>query len=272
MGPTDSTIIGAPPLFIDANNGDFRLQPGSPCIDAGSNAVLEDIDIPSFDIAGTKRPLVLGVDMGAYEMPDTDGDNLLDLLEEMTGTDPGDADTDDDGIIDGDEDYNLNGIRDADETDPRYPDTDSDGIQDGTELGYTLEDIGPDTDLSVFQPDLYPYQTTDPLEKDTDGDDIPDGDEDANHDGAVDAGETNPGYGDTDNDGMPDGWEALEATCLSPFLYEADGDSDSDGFLNYLEYRFDGDPCDITVTPVFSPGLYFEYNAAGRIRRVTVVQ
>ncbi len=55
------------PLFADANNGDFRLRPDSPCIDAGFN----DPELPEADIAGMHRIMYGGksltVDMGAYE-------------------------------------------------------------------------------------------------------------------------------------------------------------------------------------------------------------
>lgn len=123
---------------------------------------------------------------------DTDGDGLPDSIENMTCTDPNDADTDDDGIMDGAEDSNHNGLVDADETDPCNVDTDGDGIQDGTELGYTMDDIGSDTDTNLFQPDLDPATTTDPRNRDTDGDRFDDGDEDINHNGRVDEGEDDP--------------------------------------------------------------------------------
>jgi hypothetical protein len=123
---------------------------------------------------------------------DSDGDGLSDELEKSTCTDGLDGDTDDDGIPDGIEDANRNGIREANETDPCDADTDGDGLQDGTELGYTLADIGPDTNPAVFQPDLDPSTTTDPLDADSDDDGVRDGNEDANHNGRVDSGETNP--------------------------------------------------------------------------------
>jgi subtilisin family serine protease len=123
---------------------------------------------------------------------DSDGDGLPDMLEDSYCTDPNDADTDDDGILDGVEDANQNGLVDTNETDPCNIDTDGDGIQDGTELGYTDADIGSDTDEGVFQPDLDPSTTTDPLDEDTDGDGLSDGEEDTNHNGRVDPGETNP--------------------------------------------------------------------------------
>lgn len=104
-----------------------------------------------------------------------------------------DTDTDDDGILNDVEDANHNGIVDAGETDPKQIDTDGDGIQDGTEMGVTPAGIGADTDITIFQPDLDNTSTTDPLKADTDGDGLSDGEEDANHNGRVDAGETDPG-------------------------------------------------------------------------------
>jgi len=64
--PTYS-CIGEHPRFVDAENGDFRLLPSSPCIDAGYN----DPELPGTDIAGMHRIMFGGksltVDMGAYE-------------------------------------------------------------------------------------------------------------------------------------------------------------------------------------------------------------
>jgi 4-hydroxy-3-methylbut-2-enyl diphosphate reductase IspH len=123
---------------------------------------------------------------------DTDGDGIIDAIETAGNTDPFDADTDDDGILDGFEDKNANGIVDDDETDPTNVDTDQDGIQDGTESGVTLNDIGTDTDTTVFVPDADPSTTTSPLNFDSDGDGIADGLEDPNYNGRVDVGETDP--------------------------------------------------------------------------------
>ena len=50
------------PLFVDPENGDFRLAANSPCIDRGTLS-----EAPTVDIIGTPRPQDQGIDMGAYE-------------------------------------------------------------------------------------------------------------------------------------------------------------------------------------------------------------
>jgi len=123
---------------------------------------------------------------------DADGDGIPDLVERGWCTSDLDADSDDDGIPDGVEDANRNGIFDPGETDPCVVDTDGDGLQDGTELGYAASVVGAETAGTTFQPDLDPSTVTDPLNPDTDGDGLADGVEDANHNGALDPGETDP--------------------------------------------------------------------------------
>lgn len=271
----DSTISGVAPLLKDPTNGDFHLTFSSPCKDIGTESPYlpnggGNVSVPDMDFEGDVRPQCAGMDIGADELNDADGDDLVDDLEIAIGTDVNDKDTDDDGIMDGDEDVNGNGVLDDGETDPNDIDTDNDGIQDGTELGYTLDDIGTDTDTNVFQPDLDTNTTTNPRNTDTDGDGILDGDEDIDHNGRIDTGETNPAYGDSDGDGMPDGWE--NANCLDPLTDDSAGDDDVDGFSNLLEYRAGSDPCDNGDTPSLTGALYFKYNATGRISGVTVVE
>jgi hypothetical protein len=52
-----------PPMFVDWVNGNFRLQPGSPCVNAGLNAY---VSTPT-DLDGNARIAGGTVDVGAYE-------------------------------------------------------------------------------------------------------------------------------------------------------------------------------------------------------------
>ncbi|MEI8242155.1 MAG: delta-60 repeat domain-containing protein [bacterium] len=58
----DGNITSAP-MFANAAAGNFRLQPGSPCINAGENAGWLD----ATDLDGNLRPIDSRKDMGAYE-------------------------------------------------------------------------------------------------------------------------------------------------------------------------------------------------------------
>jgi len=52
--------VSLPDFIVEAP--DYRLQAGSPCIDAGTA-----VGAPATDIDGTPRPQGAGIDMGAYE-------------------------------------------------------------------------------------------------------------------------------------------------------------------------------------------------------------
>lgn len=139
-------------------------------------------------------PVVVGLNLN-----DLDGDGLSDAIEALLGTNPNDLDSDDDGIPDGTEDANHDGVVGPGETNPANADTDGDGIQDGTELGYSAGVADPDgagpllgTNPAVFVPDADPATTSSPWQADTDGDGYNDGVEDPNHNGRVDAGEYDP--------------------------------------------------------------------------------
>ncbi|MEW5852151.1 MAG: tandem-95 repeat protein [Myxococcota bacterium] len=179
---------------------------------------------------------------------DFDGDGLLDAEEYTIGTDPSDADSDDDGVVDGSEpSYRLDSDGDG-LINAMDADADNDGLFDGTELGLTAPATGTDTWVRNFIPDADPATTTSPLLADTDGGTRRDGAEDVNHNGRVDAGETDPNNPaddttvtptDGDGDGLDDAEEATLGTD------PADADSDDDGVRDGFEPNFavdsDGD-------------------------------
>lgn len=152
-----------------------------------SECKLSDPDANTLYVVGYENCAI-----NASEYIDTDQDGLRDKIENSICSDPNDSDTDNDGILDGTEDANHNGIVDGGETDPCNPDSDGDGLQDGTELGLTLDDIGNDTDTDVFIADEDPSSKTIPTLSDSDGDTISDGDEDLNKNGRVDDLEGDP--------------------------------------------------------------------------------
>lgn len=108
---------------------------------------------------------------------DPDGDGLDNLGEFQNGTNPVVADTDLDGVNDGDE-VNVHG------SDPNNTDSDGDGLSDGEEVN---------------------THGTDPASADSDGDGLSDGEE-------VNTVGTDPTLIDTDGDGTDDGAEVLLGT------------------------------------------------------------
>jgi len=134
-----------------------------------------------------------------YLDSDGDADGLPDRFEIGACPHADDADSDDDGLGDGVEDADGDGVLDAGETDPCVADSDADGLLDGTEAGVVaaIPDADGDgplrgTDLALFVADADPTTTTDPRDADSDDDGYADGAEDRNRDGRVDAGEADP--------------------------------------------------------------------------------
>ena len=81
--------IARDPMFVDPDNANYRLSPGSPCIDAGDNSavpefILRDLDgNRRFVVGTTSFQSVAGpiVDMGAYEyQPDSSVEILLRVI------------------------------------------------------------------------------------------------------------------------------------------------------------------------------------------------
>ncbi|OQW99670.1 MAG: hypothetical protein BWK73_50030 [Thiothrix lacustris] len=201
---------------IDAKTGDikFKLTPDyeKPTDKNKDNAYILSIKACDAEGGCSNQTIIVSV---ADVDEDNDADGLMDSVEKTLGTDLWNADTDGDGLQDGEE---VNTLK----TDPLKADTDGDGLSDGDEVLKSK---------------------TDPLNKDTDGDGINDKTEvgadptkpvDSDGDGTADAFDT-----DDDNDGIPTKDEAPDTNGdLSP----TDAlDTDKDGIPNYLDKEDDGD-------------------------------
>ena len=237
---------GSDPLAMDSDNDGLKdgeeydgqkilFYNSNPCItDSDGDTKLDKDELPGCRL--NSNPNCIGSEDGTSAGLDSDSDGLSDLVETMLGTDPNNFDTDGDGVKDGQEDTNANGIYEPNlgETNALVADTDGDNVNDGYELRYG----------------------TDPTNIDTDGDCIQDGIEDANHNGQFDMGaETNALSYDTDGDGLPDGWVASsglgeDLDCDGIRDADAEGyyletdprnpDSDLDGFSDYEEMTYGG--------------------------------
>jgi parallel beta-helix repeat protein len=162
--PASSGNINADPMFVDPDNGDFRLSPGSPCIDAGDNTVVPDgittdldgnprfVDDPDTEDTGDGDPPI--VDMGAYEFQipcpwDLDGDgnvNVVDLLMVIGSWGPCagcPADFNDDGFVNVVDLLALIGNWGPCPGVPCVWDVTGDGIVDQSDLDQVQENFGP---------------------------------------------------------------------------------------------------------------------------------
>ena len=239
-------IRGTDPLLTDSD-GD-GLDDGIEVRDTGTDPTLADTDgggtPDGVEVAEGSDPLDPSDDVDVV-LRDPDGDGLITQLERQLGTDENDADSDDDGLADGEEDANANGRTDTDpvsgrpiETSPTLADSDGDGLGDGLEVG---RDRG-DAASTGFVGDVDPRTTTDPLDADTDDDGLSDGEEDGDGDGALAVDETSPRDADTDGDGTADGIE-LGRTEAGPDSAGFVGDADPTTTTDPLDPDSDGDGC-----------------------------
>ena|GEM_PF-6927380 len=152
---------------------------------------------------------------------DTDRDGLSDGSEVAAGTNPLDEDSDDDGVRDGTE---SDALEDTDEDgliNALDPDSDNDKVLDGTEVSVTTPLVGTATGSPHFVPDADTESSTDPLMADTDGDGLEDGIEDANQNGRIDPGESDPNDPNStvpcsDSMPCPQGLVCVGFTCRLP--------------------------------------------------------
>jgi hypothetical protein len=119
-----------------------------------------------------------------YNETDTDGDNVSDLFEYRWGvTNATVADTDNDSVLDGNEDPDGDGIPNWEEelegAHPNSTDGDRDRLGDAAEIANDTDPLDPDTDNDglVDGDELSAPFNTDPLVNDTDGDGVDDGNE-----------------------------------------------------------------------------------------------
>ncbi len=170
---------------------------------------------------------------GTTELDDQDGDGLSQLVEDGTGSDPFNPDSDGDGVSDGQEVVIIDGkARDTDKDGlPDYADSDDDND------GVMTEEEAADADLATPPPDSDNDGLADYLDPDADNDGLYDGAEsgDSDADGLLDRV-------DADDDG--DGIEtATELTVDGDLDGRADFDSDGDGSPNHLDLDSDADGC-----------------------------
>jgi len=228
---------------------------------------------------------------------DGDNDGLTNLAEFSERTNPEVADTDSDGVTDGDEvnvhftdplnaDTDGDGLADGEEinvvgSDPLLVDSDADGIIDTVEVNnYGTNPLSSDTDADGLG-DLWEVSNgLDPLVNDASDDNDGDGlinslefangtdpnNSDTDRDGLSDGNEvmvhlTDPTFADTDGDRMRDGWEITHGFDPLSNL-DANLDADSDGFNNLAEHFLETDPNDALSIPVVPMWSTYQGNAA----------
>ncbi|MDP2363752.1 MAG: OmpA family protein [Ignavibacteria bacterium] len=203
---------------------------------------------------------------------DKDMDGLGKCLEKQIGTDPLNADTDGDGLNDGEEyltyktdplkvDTDGDGLSDYEEvkntkTNPLIADTDGDGLNDGEEVNkYKTDPLVVDTDKEGLS-DYAEVMThkTNPLLADTDKDGLTDAEE-------INKYKTNPLVADTDGDGLSDSEEVLKYKT-NPLNKDTDAGTVDD----YTEVKRGTDPLnaedDVVKigVPIILEGITFDVN------------
>ncbi len=154
--------------------------------------------------------------LGESGSADPDGDGLTNDEEKALGTDKRKADSDGDGLKDGEEVKTTN-------TDALKADSDGDSLSDGNEVNLHKTNpnaVDSDGDTLSDSQELNTTKT-DPLKADTDGDTLPDGDE-------VNTRKTDPLKMDTDGDTLNDGDE-VSRYMTDPLKADTDGGTIGDG-------------------------------------------
>jgi Bacterial TSP3 repeat len=218
MGKTcddPATNVALHHCIPDADKGKTTTSPLEPDTDHGGvKDGSEDFNRNGVVDPGETDPTT-GHGADDKSVVDSDGDGLSDGTEISLGTNPHDADSDDDGVLDGNEanpsdDGDGDGLINA-----LDPDSDNDGLFDGTEVGNDCKNAATNLAAMTCIPDGDAGKTTtSPLEPDTDHGGVKDGDEDVNHNGVVDPGETDPN--NPKDDGTADAASAAAVVWAKP--------------------------------------------------------
>lgn len=95
--------------------------------------------------------------------------------------------------------------------------------------------------------------------------------DDDDHDGLTNAQECRLGYNpneynlDNDGDGLPDLWEVEYSGLNLVTLADRNGDADSDGISNWVEYKLGTNPL---ADNDAGPGIYYKYDKLGRVKKI----
>jgi hypothetical protein len=120
------------------------------------------------DAAGNRMQAEFGWAFRVLGFPDADQDGVADSVEASLGLDPTNPDSDGDGILDGLEDRDNDGLNNAGEallgTNPLVADSDGNGVRDSDE----------DRDNDTVRDGVEVVRGTNPFARDSDGDGWPD--------------------------------------------------------------------------------------------------
>lgn len=234
---------------MDSDTDDDGINDGDEANGTGPLTAPTDPNNPDTDADGIRDGTEAGVDVPvpggvsdgnglAFDGTDVDSANWQPDQDPTTTTDPTDNDSDDDTLLDGEEDTNGDGatvniIGDSTndgsgETDPNNNDTDGDTLSDGDEVNvHSSNPLDTDTDNGTLGDEFEIQGDKDILDPADDVDDL-----DSDGDGLLDSEElvlmTDPNNPDTDNDGLSDGAE-VNTHKTDPLKADTDGGGINDG-------------------------------------------